>query len=486
MTNATNNTLNNRHETLFLWDVRKSNPNGDPNGNEPRIDRYSKKCDITDVCIKRSIRNFIALKNGVNNILVTKLGEDALETVTLTERISNYLFGTPDRSKKTKEIVEKLVEGKLDKTKDPYKSFIDKPSSNTLKGIISSEKKDRDKLKEILIDKNGSVESVQNQLIKGLRAYMCGVFSDLRMFGSILALEKDLNSLGGPITGPIQIEMATSLHRVVQSNKQITSVMGSKEEKEAGIIGDTHCIEYGLFASSAIANENAAKFTGLTDNDHDLFLKALWRGTRERHTRSKNQVPRLLIDIKYNKPFHFGDLVSPNSIKLKPKVDEKTEKVIEEEGYRSIDDFTLDLTGFFKKIESRRESVASISFASYGIISLEDFNKGLSEDLKKKTKELMDIDFNVVLFCWNKIPGNDNARLIEFLTTKFDIDWVKAAKIEKTDDGKTIRVFNEKSSISLILNDEKNKINMKINDERINEFIAKMEDGELNIYAETQ
>lgn len=392
----TNNILQNRHETIFLWDVRKSNPNGDPNGNEPRIDRHTNKCDITDVCIKRSIRNYIANKNGLNNILVTKLGEDASETVTLTKRISNYLFGTSEQIKKTKEIVEKHVEGKLDRTKDPYKSFIEKPSSDTLKGIISSDKKDMEKLEKILTDKNVSIETVQNQIIKDLRGYMCGVFSDLRMFGSVLALDKDLNSLGGPITGPIQIEIATSLHRVVQSNKQITSVMGSKEEKEAGIIGDTHCIEYGLFATSAIANENAAKFTCLTTTDHDLFLKTLWRGTRDRHTRSKNQVPRLLIDIEYNKPFHFGDLVSPNSIKLKPKIDEKTGKAIEDESYRSIEDFSLDLTGFFQKIDSKKESVESIKFASYGLISLDNFKKGLPKELESKIGELSDIDFDKV------------------------------------------------------------------------------------------
>lgn len=392
----TNNILQNRHETLFLWDVRKSNPNGDPNGNEPRIDRHTKKCDITDVCIKRSIRNYIANKNGLNNILVTKLGEDASETVTLTDRISRYLFGTDEQIKKIRELVEKQVEDKLDKAKDPYKSFIEKPSASTLNVIISPDKKDKEKLEKILTVDNVSLDTIQTQIIKELRGYMCGAFPDLRMFGSILALEKDLNSLGGPITGPIQIEIATSLHRVVQSNKQITSVMGSKEENEAGIIGDTHCIEYGLFATSAIANENAAKYTGLTTTDHNLFLKTLWRGTRERHTRSKNQVPRLLIDIEYNKPFHFGDLVSPNSIKLIPKIDKKTEKAIEDESYRSIDDFTLDLTGFFKKIASKKESVASIKFASYELISLDNFKKGLPKELESKIGELTDIDFDKV------------------------------------------------------------------------------------------
>lgn len=390
--NNANNHLKNRHETLFLWDARKSNPNGDPNGNEPRIDRHTKRCDITDVCIKRSIRNFITTKYGLNSILVTKLGDDASETVTLTDRISNYLFGTAEQIKKIKDIVEKHAEGKLDKTQEPYKSFNEKPSSTTLKTIISSKKEDKDKLKKILINKDIDIETLQSGIVKDLRAHLCGAFSDLRMFGSILALEKELNSLGGPITGPIQIEIGTSLHRVVQSNKQITSVMGSKEEKEAGIIGDTHCIEYGLFATSAIANENAAKFTGLTAEDHDLFLKTLWRGTRERHTRSKNQVPRLLIDIEYNKPFHFGDLV--NTVELKPKFDEKVGKPIEEESYRSIDNFTVDLTGFFNKIDSKKEAVESIKFASYGLMSLKEFKEGMPKELDNKIFALKDIDFD--------------------------------------------------------------------------------------------
>ena len=77
------------------------------------------------------------------------------------------------------------------------------------------------------------------------------------MFGSVLAIKSStpLAGLGGPLTGPIQIEVGTSLHRVVQSNKQITSIMapdkkpvgvGEEIEHGGGSFGDTHCIEYGL------------------------------------------------------------------------------------------------------------------------------------------------------------------------------------------------------------------------------------------------
>jgi CRISPR-associated protein Cas7/Csh2 subtype I-B len=258
-----------------------------------------------------------------------------------------------------------------------------------LKGIISNKKEDKEKIKKT-VKGDIPVEDIQRDIIRALRSYLCGSFKDLRMFGSVLALEDDLKALGGDLTGPIQIEVATSVHRVVQSNKQITSVMGSKEDKEAGIIGDTHCIEYGLFATSAVANENTAKFTGLTGPDHDFFLKALWRGTRDRHTRSKNQVPRLLIDIEYNKPFHFGDLV--NSVKLQPV--ERNGKPIDEEAYRSIDDFTLSLACFYEKVNAREAIINSIKLASNGLMTAEQFKQGLHNNLKNKVTEVTNIDFD--------------------------------------------------------------------------------------------
>jgi CRISPR-associated protein Csh2 len=382
-----NSTLSNRHETLFLWEVRKSNPNGDPNGNEPRIDRHTKKCDVTDVCIKRSVRNYMAVKDGIDSLLVTKLGESSSQTVTLNERIASYLFNS-NKLADTLKLIKEVINGRLNIDKDPYKTFLGKPLSENLKKLLD-EMGDKKKAKDMVIG-DVSAEIILKDIIDALRAHLCGIFKDLRMFGSVLALKGNLEILGGPLTGPVQIEVGTSLHRVVQSNKQITSVMGSKEEKEAGIIGDTHCIEYGLFATSAIANENAARFTGLSDSDHDFFLKALWRGTRDRHTRSKNQVPRLLIDIEYNKPFHFGDLV--NSVKLNPV--ERNGRPLEEEAYRSIDDFTLDLTNLKEKVKSKKEVIKSIKFALNGVLKFGEFKEGLPDELKSKVTEIINIDYD--------------------------------------------------------------------------------------------
>ena len=86
------------------------------------------------------------------------------------------------------------------------------------------------------------------------------------------------------------------------------------------------------------------------------------------------------------------------------------------------------------------------------------------------------------LFSWDDLPGNDNERLIEYLAQRFGIDWITKEKIEKIDDGSTIKLNNENNSILLKLNNDKTKVNLKINDGRTYEFIAKIENNKLNIY----
>ncbi len=82
----------------------------------------------------------------------------------------------------------------------------------------------------------------------------------------------------------------------------------------------------------------------------------------------------------------------------------------------------------------------------------------------------------------DNIPENDSVRLKEFLKLNYGIDWVRTANIEKIDDGKNLRVFTEKNSLLLRLNDEKNKVNLEIDDGRTDEFTVKEENGKLNVY----
>jgi len=86
------------------------------------------------------------------------------------------------------------------------------------------------------------------------------------------------------------------------------------------------------------------------------------------------------------------------------------------------------------------------------------------------------------LFNWDEISERHNGKLMEFLKENYNLDWVDSAKIEKIDDGRTIRISTEIKFLSLKLNDEKTMVNLIIDDGRTDEFIAKTESGKLNIY----
>jgi predicted acylesterase/phospholipase RssA len=85
------------------------------------------------------------------------------------------------------------------------------------------------------------------------------------------------------------------------------------------------------------------------------------------------------------------------------------------------------------------------------------------------------------LFSWNKIPGDDNETLMEFLKQDFNIEWTENAKIEKIDNGNIIRVYKGTKSLFLELNDKKTIVCLKIDKNKTYEFIVKMENEELNI-----
>lgn len=81
-------TLRSRNEFLFLYDIKNGNPNGDPDENRPRIDDVTKHCYVTDVRLKRFIRDYLIQKEGEDSVLVTKLGT---RTVNLTDRVKDSL-----------------------------------------------------------------------------------------------------------------------------------------------------------------------------------------------------------------------------------------------------------------------------------------------------------------------------------------------------------------------------------------------------------
>ena len=124
------------------------------------------------------------------------------------------------------------------------------------------------------------------------------------------------------------------------------------------------------------------------------------------------------------------------------------------------------------------------SVLGFGGIQIVSKATGLSRNtIVRGEQELEEIEqMSQNIFKWDRIPENDNLRLIEFLKQSLNIDWVDSAKIEKIDNGKTIRVYTNTNFLSLKLNDEKTRVNLKIDDGRTYEFMAKTENDTLNIY----
>ena len=89
------------------------------------------------------------------------------------------------------------------------------------------------------------------------------------------------------------------------------------------------------------------------------------------------------------------------------------------------------------------------------------------------------------MFNWNDVPGNGNVLLAGSLAKNYGIDWVKTAKIEKTDAGNTINLNNGKNSLSLRLNEAKTKVAITIDNSRTEELTARGDNGNLNIYRDT-
>ncbi|OGH08142.1 MAG: type I-B CRISPR-associated protein Cas7/Csh2 [Candidatus Levybacteria bacterium RBG_16_35_11] len=105
------NCIKNRNEFLFLYDIKNGNPNGDPDENRPRIDKVTNRCYVTDVRLKRFVRDYIIQTEGKDLILVTKLGT---KLANLTERVKESLTDGKESKIEGEELLKILKEKFLD------------------------------------------------------------------------------------------------------------------------------------------------------------------------------------------------------------------------------------------------------------------------------------------------------------------------------------------------------------------------------------
>ncbi len=150
------------------------------------------------------------------------------------------------------------------------------------------------------------------------------------------------------------------------------------------------------------------------------------------------------------------------------------EKAVDEKPEGCESHFALALSSF-----ERRDWSNVINRCKH-IINLrpKDFNLAKAHDLLALAQKKE----NSYVFRWDKITGNDNERLIEFLTHEFGIYWVKTAKIEKYNNGKIIKAKTEDNSLLLKLDDKKKEMILEITCDGTNKFTAKRKSNELNIY----
>ncbi|GJQ23436.1 type I-C CRISPR-associated protein Cas7/Csd2 [Candidatus Brocadia sapporoensis] len=224
-----NDPINNRYDFVLFFDVKDGNPNGDPDaGNLPRVDPETGHGLVTDVCIKRKVRNYVQLEKGGTN------GYD----IFIKERA----------------ILNKYI-------REGYEAL----------GINLNEppidKKDGEKRKTKGGAQGGEIE-------KG-RQYMCRTYYDIRTFGAVLSTGAN----AGQVRGPIQITFARSVDQVVPLEHSLTVCAARSEDKsieeQIGIQGRKFTIPYGLYRSHGFISAPFAAQTGFNQNDLDLFWKAL-------------------------------------------------------------------------------------------------------------------------------------------------------------------------------------------------------------------
>lgn len=212
--------IQNRYDFVFLFEVKDGNPNGDPDaGNLPRLDAETGHGLVTDVCLKRKVRNFVGMTNGDTPPYEIYVKEKAV------------LNQQHERAYKSLNVDLSADEGK---------------------------RKGGDKVDEA-------------------RRWMCQNFFDVRTFGAVMST--GINC--GQVRGPVQLTFARSISPIVALEHSITRMAVATEaeaEKQGGdnrTMGRKHTVPYGLYRAHGFISAHLAQQAGFLDKDLSLLWQAL-------------------------------------------------------------------------------------------------------------------------------------------------------------------------------------------------------------------
>lgn len=176
---------------------------------------------------------------------------------------------------------------------------------------------------------------------------------DIRLFGILFPVEKDTFKQ----VGPIQFGIGESLNPVEEIPIRMTRVVPTRAGAEAGTFGEKSVVRYSFIVFHGFLNDLVAKESGLTEEDVEMMMKAMWFGTTNLSTTSKyGQTSRLLLRIKFNKPLaYIGDLDRQLSLIPKSGID-----------LRKLEDLSqvsLDVERLVSNLERNQAMIDSIDLA---------------------------------------------------------------------------------------------------------------------------
>ena len=292
------NIVENRSEIVFLYDAVDANPNGNPlsGANRPRIDPVTNQAIVTDVRLKRYLRDQLEA-DGHGVYITSERGEYAKER----EELLKDAIGVTD----PEEIDE-----------DAFDGFLDNAADARLFGATFS------------------IDTDANEIVAAIEEH-----------------------LPDHLTGPVQFSPGKTLHPVEinEEYNSLTSVIGTDDEKEQGGFDlDDHRIKYGLIGFHGLVDEHGAENTNLEVEDVERLDTLCWRAIKNQTiTRSKvGQEPRLYLRVEYDgESFHIGGLTH----ELDVVGDDEDARA-----YRTVQDVTLDATALLSTLESNTDRIRNV------------------------------------------------------------------------------------------------------------------------------
>ena len=307
-------TASNRSEIVFAYDAVDANPNGNPlsGANRPRIDPQTDQAVVTDVRLKRYLRD--QLQDDGHGVYIRNVKEEG------------------DQATREDLLEDRLKDIELDD-----------------------------------VDEDGIEDAVFQQFLKNS--------ADVRYFGATMSIDMDeekyediADELPDHFTGPVQFSPGKSLHPVTENEEynSLTSVIATGEGKEQGGFDlDDHRIQYAFIGFHGLVDEHGAEDTLLTDNDVRRLDTLCWRALKNQTiSRSKvGQEPRLYLRVEYEgESFHLGGLDQDLSL------DAEASKPAEE--LRTVRDVCIDMTGLVDRLAGASDRIATVHVVASDVLDV--------------------------------------------------------------------------------------------------------------------